>query len=187
MKKILVSLILCGVTFFAKSQSASVEKSTNGVQTGLLGLWFHNESKLSDRIALRSEVGFDGGFGWGLSYDGVGYVFAPVFTLEPRLYYNLDKRVSKSKNIAGNSGDFLSLKTSFHPDWFLISNHDGYSIVNQLSIVPTWGIRRNLGDHFTYEAGIGIGYRHLFYKGYGYSEDEGELAVNLHLRVGYRF
>ncbi|MCH7415122.1 hypothetical protein MM213_16595 [Belliella sp. R4-6] len=187
MKKILLTFVFITISFFAKSQEASVEKSTNGVQIGVLGTWFHNESRLTNKLALRSEVGFDGGFGWGMFYDGIGYTFAPVFTLEPRLYYNLDKRQSKSKNIVGNSGNFLSLKTSFHPDWFLISNYDNSGIVSQLSIVPTWGIRRNLGNHFTYEAGIGIGYRHLFYKSYGYAENEGEVAVNLHLRVGYRF
>ncbi len=42
----------------------------------------------------------------------------PVITAEPRWYYNLNKRVSKSKNIEGNSGNFISLKTSYHPDWF---------------------------------------------------------------------
>jgi hypothetical protein len=49
------------------------------------------------------------------------------------------------------------------------------------------GIRRNIGSHLTYEAGLGFGYQHILYKSVGFSENEGELAVNLHLRVGYRF
>jgi hypothetical protein len=28
-------------------------------------------------------------------------------------------------------------------------------LVNQISIIPTWGIKRNIGNHFTYETGIG--------------------------------
>jgi len=35
-----------------------------GIQTGFLGIWVHNESKLSNTISLRSELGFDSGF-WG--------------------------------------------------------------------------------------------------------------------------
>ena len=187
MKRFFLSIALIAITFFAGAQDVSVEKSTNGVQIGVLGAWFHNESRLSNKIALRSEVGFDGGFAWGMFYDGLAYTFAPIFTLEPRYYYNLEKRASKTKRIAGNSGNFLSLKTSYYPNLFTISNEGSGGIIPQISIVPTWGIRRNLGDHFTYEAGIGIGYLHVFYKSVGFFENEGEAAVNLHLRVGYRF
>ncbi|MDT0684950.1 hypothetical protein [Autumnicola psychrophila] len=187
MKKFLLTLTLCGLAFIAKSQNASVEESTYGIQTGVLGIWVHNEAKLSNQIALRSEIGFDSGIFGGMFYEDIGFLMAPVITLEPRWYYNLDKRISKSRNIAGNSGNFVSLKTSYNTDWFVISNYDHINIINQVSIVPTWGIKRNLGRHFTYEAGFGLGYRYSFAKSAGYRENEGEAAVNLHLRIGYRF
>ena len=148
MKKILLTLTFCGLTFIAKSQNASVEQSTYGIQTGVLGIWFHNETKLSEQITVRSELGFDSGIFGGSFYDGVDFLMTPVITLEPRWYYNLDKRVSKSRNIAGNSGNFVSLKTSYNPDWFVISNYDNLRVVNQISIIPTWGIRRNIGKSF---------------------------------------
>lgn len=187
MKKITLTLIFCGLTLIAKSQTASVENSTFGVQTGFLGIWAQNETKLSNQIALRSELGFDSGIWGGSFYDKTGYVLAPVITLEPRWYYNLNKRVKKDKKIDGNSGNFISLKTSYHPDWFVISNYDNISIVSDISIIPTWGIRRNIGSHFTYETGIGIGYVHYFAKAAGYLEDKGEVMLNLHIRLGYRF
>lgn len=187
MKKFLLTLSFCGLTFIAKSQDASVEQSTYGIQAGVLGIWLHNEIKLSDQIALRSELGLDSGIFGGGFYDQVGFLMAPVITLEPRWYYNLNKRVSKSRNIEGNSGNFVALKTSYNPDWFVISNYDNLRVINQISVVPTWGIKRNLGSHFTYEAGFGVGYKYYFAKSAGYLKDEGEAAVNLHLRIGYRF
>lgn len=187
MKKILLTLTFCGLTFMAKSQTTSVEQSTFGIQTGLLGIWVHNEARLSSQIALRSEVGFDSGIWGGDFYEKTGFLLTPVITLEPRWYYNLNKRESKSKRIDGNSGNFIALKTSYHPDWFVISNYDDIQIISDISIIPTWGIRRHIGDHFTYETGIGIGYRYIFAKSAGYSEDESEAALNLHLRIGYRF
>ena len=187
MKKTLLSLILCGLTITAKSQKASVEKSTYGIQTGVLGIWAHREVKLSNQIALRAEVGMDAGFWGGSFYPKDGYLMTPVIRLEPRWYYNLDKRISKSKNISGNSGNFLTLQTSYHPNWFVISNYDNVKVADQISIIPTWGIRRNLGKHFTYETGIGIGYRYIFAKSVGYVENESVAVLNLHLRVGYRF
>jgi ABC-type spermidine/putrescine transport system permease subunit II len=115
-----------------------------------------------------------------------GFLLAPVITLEPRWYYNLNKRESKSKRIDGNSGNFLSIKTSYHPDWFIISNEVNINLIRDISIVPTWGIRRNIGKYFNYETVIGFGY-------VKYLEDENtifetsDVAVNLHLRIGYRF
>jgi len=187
MKKIILTLIFCGLTLIVKSQNASVKKSTYGIQTGFLGIWAHNETKLSNSIALRSEIGFDSGIWGGDFYDGTGFLLTPVITLEPRLYYNLNKRVKKSRRIDGNSGNFISLKTSYHPDWFVISNTDNVSVISDISIIPTWGIRRNIGKHFTYETGFGIGYRYTFAKQAGFLENKSEVDVNLHLRIGYRF
>ena len=188
MKKLLFALTLFGATFSARSQNPGVEKPTFGLQTGVLGVWFHNESKLSDQIALRSEVGLDAGiFGGSRYYEGTGFLLIPTLTLEPRWYYNLGKRASRSKNTSDNGGNFVSLKTSFLPDWFVISNYSNIRVIDQITIVPTWGIKRNIGDHFNYETGFGLGYRYSFAKSAGYSENEGDVAANLHLRIGYRF
>lgn len=175
------------LTISAKSQNTSVEKSTFGIQTGFLGVWVHHEARLSNQLVFRSELGFDSGIWGGDFYDRTGYVFTPVITAEPRWYYNLKKREGKSKRIDGNSVNFVSLKTSFHPDWFVISNYDNISVISDLSIIPTWGIKRNIGRHFNYEAGIGVGYRYIFAKQAGYLENETEVALNTHLRIGYRF
>jgi len=184
MKKGLITLIFCGLTCIAKSQNSSVEKSIYGVQIGYLGVWLHNELRLSDQIVLRSELGLDGDY-WNSRFTGSNYTLEPVITLEPRWYYNLDNRVSKSKSIDGNSGNFFSLKTSYQPEWFLISDVDFFGVERQISMVPTWGIRRNIGNYFTYEAGIGIG---ILYRRISQFDLEDVLpAVNLHLRIGYRF
>ena len=187
MKRVLLTLIFCEIILVAKSQNASIEQSTYGVQTGFLGIWAHNETKLSNSIAFRTEIGFDSGIWGGDFYDKTGFLMTPVITAEPRWYYNLNKRESKSKRIDGNTGNFLSLKTSYHPDWFVISNSENISVISDISIIPTWGIRRNVGKHFVYETGIGIGYRYIFAKQAGFLENESETTANLHLRIGYRF
>lgn len=187
MKKTILTLALCGIALIAKSQNSSVEESTFGVQVGFLGIWGHNELKLSNSIAFRSELGLDSGIWAGTFYEKTGFLMTPVITLEPRWYYNLNRRVRKSKSIDGNSGNFISLRTSYHPDWFVISNYDNVRVISDISVIPTWGIKRNLGKHFNFESGIGIGYRYTFAKAAGYSRDGKEIAANLHVRIGYRF
>jgi hypothetical protein len=184
MKKIFV-ILFAGLALIAKAQEVSVEKSIFSVQTGLLGVWVQNEARISNKIALRSEAGFDSGIWGGTYYDKVGFLMAPVLTLEPRFYYNIEKRNLKSKRIDNNSGNFLSIKTSYHPDWFVISNQHNISIISDLSIVPTWGMRRNIGKHFNYEVGGGIGYQYVFGQK-GYSKGS-YVAYNLLLRIGYTF
>lgn len=185
MKKVFFLLLFCFLNTTVNAQNAGVEESVYGIQTGLLGVWVHEEKGLSDQFALRGELGLDGGvFGYS---NYTGFVLTPVITVEPRWYYNLEKRASKSRKTAGNAGNFISLKTSFHPNWFVISNTDNITITPDVSIIPTWGIRRNISDHFNYEAGIGLGYVYFFEKSVGYQENSGGLAANLHVRIGYRF
>lgn len=178
-------MIFCGFTLFAKAQdtpNASVEKSIFGVQLGLLGVWVHNEARLSDKFALRSEIGFNAGI---LHSD---FFMAPVISVAPKYYYNLSKRLEKGKDISGNSGNFLSIQTNYSPDWFIVAS-DNVNVTNQISIVPTWGMRRNIGNHFNYELGAGIGWLHEFAEtvnGYKYEADN-LLTINLNARIGYRF
>ena len=109
MKKLLLILLLSAFTFNLKAQDTSVENSTFGIQTGFLGVWVHNEVKLSNKIALRTEFGLEGQIykiGRTENENSANYILAPVLTLEPRWYYNLNKRATKSKNTIGNSGNF---------------------------------------------------------------------------------
>lgn len=187
MKKIVIILLLSNYAFSQEKIEVSVEKSIYGIQTGFLGLWINNESKLSNQISIKTELGFDAGIFGGDIYPKTGFLMTPVVLFEPRWYYNLDKRQANSKIIKNNNGNFLTMQARYNPNWFVISNYDNVDIVNQLSIIPTWGLKRNIGSHFNYETGIGLGVRYYFAKSEGYEKNESEAALNLHFRFGYTF
>lgn len=186
MKKLLVVLVALVALNQTFSQDVSVEQSVFGIQTGFLGSWIHHEAKLSNQFALRSELGIDVGYYENRIFNQSGFIGGIAITLEPRWYYNLEKRDAKGKRIDGNSGTFFSLKTTYHPDVILFSTDDNVNLISDFSIVPTWGIRRNIGNHFNYEAGIGVGYINYIDEANTIYE-EPDVAVNLHLRIGYRF
>jgi hypothetical protein len=59
-------------------------------------------------------------------------------------------------------------------------NTKNLSAIESFSIVPKWGIRRNIGENFNDEVGAGFGFRHeTNYGNYG--------EIDLHLRIGYTF
>jgi len=196
MKKIL-ALIFLGLNLNVNSQTVGVEKTFFSIQTGLAGIWINNETKLSNSIALRSEIGIEHDFFVGDQYDGAGFILQPVLTLEPRYYYNLEKRNSRGKKTSKNSGNYLSLKTSYHPDWFILNLDENITKTADLSIIPTWGIKRQIGSNFTYETGLGLGYRIVYLKPNYYngsSQNVDDISTNrnqytpyLHLRIGYTF
>ncbi len=184
--KIIVTLTLLAFLLNVSGQEASVERSTYGIQTGFLGTWVHNELRITNSIALRSELGLDFNF-WGGDFVKDGYLLTPVLTLEPRFYYNLEKRESKSRKIINNTGSFLSLRTSYHPDWFNFSNYDNISVIPDLSIIPSWGIKTHIGKHFCFEGGLGYRLRTTFTKSMGYSRNINDDELDIHFRIGYSF
>ena len=170
-----------------ETEQASVEKSVFGIQTGVIGLWVHHEAKLTRTIALRSEVGLDLGY-WYSDLEGVsGHFIVPSLTVEPRWYYNLDKRTKKGYRTDGNSGNYVSLRGSFYPDMVVSSSVENARFVPQLFIGPMWGIRRNLGKHFNYEAGAGLVYVQYFPPSDVFMASESDVDVLVHLRIGYKF
>ncbi len=181
MKKIILILLITNFSFSQDKPNTSVEKSIFGIQTGFLGAWIHNESRLSNQISLRSEVGLD--LGINANSNDTKTVLIPSFRIEPRWYYNLKKRAEKGRNISKNSGNFLALNLTYNPDWFYIGGEDNVEIIGILAIVPKWGIKRTVGNHFTYEAGFGIG-TFIVLNDY---EVENNVAIDLHVRIGYTF
>lgn len=190
----IAAFLILGICFGTQAQNNTVEKSIFGLQTGLAGLWFNNESKLSNTIALRSEMGIEHDFTVGNHYDGAGFILQPVLTVEPRFYYNLEKRNVSGNKTDNNSGNYLSFKTSYHPDWFVLNLADNYTKTADLAIIPTWGIRRQISSHFSYEAAAGLGYR-IVYLQENYqsgtvqnvdgASNRNQYTPHLHLRIGY--
>lgn len=66
-----------------------------------------------------------------------------------------------------------------------------------LAIVPTWGMKRQIDNNFTYETGIGLGYRIVYLKANyfngnsqnadGFAKNRNQYTPYLHLRIGYTF
>ncbi len=158
----------------------SVEKNIFGVQTGLFGAWIYNETKITNQLALRSELGMDLALFGGTFYPKTGIIFYPTVTAESRFYYNLNRRNKLGKKTAYNSANYFSLKTTYGSDAFAISNYD-VVINNHIRVVPKYGLRRSFGKNFEMEFSAGVGYA------YDFDLKLSDAILDLGFRIGYRF
>ncbi|RWW99572.1 hypothetical protein [Flavobacterium cerinum] len=175
----------------AQETTASVEKSLFNIQTGV-GIWASHEGRLANQWALRTEVGLDM---WSyeihrynsLAERETGIFFAPSISVEPRWYYNLQKRADNGRHTSNNSANFLTVAVKYSPDWFKTSGPDDISLPNQISFVPKWGIRRAIAkSSFNYELGAGLG--PIWYlSGKNGLNDSADIMFDIHLRIGYTF
>ena len=180
------SLLLFAAIFVfttLNAQRPTIEKNLYGIQLGIIDLSAYNEYRLTSTLALKCELSFESGIWSGSWYTEAGFVIFPTISLEPKFYYNLDRRVDKGRNIKNNSANYLSLRIKYAPDLFAISNQDNVYILNQIQFIPTYGIRRNFAKQFNYEISFGYGYGTTI--GYNYNTTTDILAIGL--RVGYDF
>jgi hypothetical protein len=181
-KNILLFVLLMTSILIKGQNKLTIEKSIYSFQIGVLGFWLNNELKLSDEIALRTEIGL-----YTEIVKGIGFFMAPEITFEPRLYYNIKKRVFKKLDTRNNSANFLTIRTNFRSSIFEISNYDENRAENSIAFIPKWGIRRNISKSFNYELGAGIGYIHFINQKYFKTYDNNGIAIDAHIRLSYTF
>ncbi|RZJ62656.1 MAG: hypothetical protein EOO45_22355 [Flavobacterium sp.] len=186
LKATLLGALLCSF-LTANAQDTGVAKSIFNVQTGPIGLWVSNEARLANTFALRTEIGLDLWI-YESNYDRSGAVLAPSIKVEPRWYYNIEKRAAKGKYTANNSANAITIAVKYTPD-LLIGGHPDYvNLPNELSITPKWIMRRTIAkSNFNYELGGGIGYVTYLTESDIRMNDGADVLVDIHARIGYTF
>uniref|UniRef100_UPI00404A25FF hypothetical protein n=2 Tax=Flavobacterium sp. TaxID=239 RepID=UPI00404A25FF len=154
--------------------------SVYGTQIELSGINIHKEIPISKQIVIRPETGFGLNLAYGSNTDGLEYELVPKLEVGGKWYYNLNHRVRKNKNTADNAANFFALTLSYYSDLFTISNRN--SNFNSLAnIIPNWGFRRNLGQHFNYEFVLGYG------NSYEFKTQENGNGIYIDFKIGYKF
>lgn len=173
------------VSFFSTSNNNSLQaqKSVTSIQTGILGIWTQHERVVANTITLRLEMGAEPAIAGNGITNEKSFRWMPVGTVEPRLYYNLKTRNRKGFNTSNYAANFVSLKTSYNPGWAIYSNEVLPEKQSNYSIIPTYGLKRNINKYFFYEVGIGFGIRQFIKTNSVPARSEG--ASNVLLRIGY--
>lgn len=191
---IVLSLVL--VCLGAKAQEAdkvTVEKNLYGAQLGLLSTGFFYETRLGRKITLMSEVGLTLVISTKESNnpaikDQTSTIIAPYVSLEPRLYYGLDRRSKLGRNIRNNSSNYISLNTSFTSSKTPVIQNGDFDVVSAINISPKYGIRRSFSKNFYYEFSAGYGYQYnIFGKTIGCDCKHSSTDIDIQARIAYNF
>lgn len=185
-KKTALLLMMCGCLTQAQEiepKTASVENALFAAEVGLVGFWANTEMKMAKHWALRTEIGAESFTVTYRNHDRET-VLASVVSVEPKWYYNLDKRAKNGKKTEGNSGNAFSVKINYNPRFILIGDGD-VPKPNHLAVLPKWSLRRQYGKHFTLETGVGIG--PIFYLGDDNLYKHAETFFDGMFRIGYTF
>ena len=126
-------------------------------------------------FALFKNVTASTSVGLGAATYEEGYALGLVLNSRARYYYNFNSRLRKGKNVAGNSGNYLSAAQAiFFSQLRLSTNIEGPSDFNIGFYGVVHGIQRTYPKGFNFTAEIGAGY----YKGDGVFSGYGPL-INL--------
>jgi hypothetical protein len=170
MKNAIMLVMFLSVIIKLNAQE-SVEK--NQVKINFLLPSISYEKALSSKSTLYSEFGMSFGI-YKPIYEGV--VVLPFLNEEFRYYYNLEKRTTKGKSIAGNSGSFFALNAIYN---FKSLNTDS-SITSQsvdFAVIPSWGFQHTGKKGFS--ANLNLGY------GYGFSNNGNQGVAMIKLSLGW--
>ena len=176
MKKLItVLLILISTIGFAQDQNDL--KSILSLETGFLGVWLGYEQPISNKFLVKAEYGQEFGL-YAQTVEGSGFFSTGTLSLETRYFYNREKRASLEKSIINNSGNYLAIELQRIPDILTTNEGDRILIITKsTTLIPKIGMKRNLGNLFTYEIAGGIGY--------AWNDNrENTLAIGLDLKIG---
>jgi hypothetical protein len=190
MKKLLTLLLILVYSQQIRAQnsedafgkSAVKTQSNHFIDVGIIGAGYTYEYAFANHYTVNAGTGITGSVtytssGW---YDGNKWRYSlhPYISVEPRYYYNLQKRVRKGKSIDGNTGLFLAVQCNyiFKP----IAKHNVYDDVSGFAVAPYWGLRRVWWEHllFEFHAGLAFGWNNY---------NDSNVGIVLGLRLGYKF
>lgn len=124
----------------------------------LIGIDVSYERNFNSKFSVKSSIGYNGSI---YRTNENIFVLQPNIMVQPRFYYNKDKRNSKGKNTDYNSANFFSLNLEYLTSELNISN-SGFYEPELFTIGTGWNLRRNItSSKFVYEFSTGIVYQYF--------------------------
>ncbi|MDY8138563.1 DUF3575 domain-containing protein [Aquimarina sp. 2201CG5-10] len=173
MKKVLTAIFfLTTIVVSAQYGDASVEDQLFKINLFTPGIEYEVGLNKNSTLDFRVGTGFayvktnnEEDFGVFLTFEGAY-----------RYYYNLEKRLSKNKNITKNSGNYVALTSFLAPGNPIIGDLD--TDIDYIGVVgPVWGFQRTYNSNFNIGLELGLGYE--------FTNEDGNIAPIVGFRLSW--
>jgi len=173
--KTISTLLLClsvGAIGFAQS-GKKVENQQLTLNVLLPGIIYEQGISQNSTIAAEATMGFAYVES---SFTDNGFGIYPIGRVQYRYYYNFDRRLSKGKNIAGNTGNYIAPTIAIQGGKAIIGDLDYISDYFG-GIGAVYGLQRTgqKGLQFRFEVG----------PGYFFDQFERNFGIFLALKLGW--
>ena len=111
MKVFPIISILIIMSFFAPAQNEKTQ-NVHSIRVTFLGLSYAYEQSISRQSTVNFEFMVAAGFGSNFMI-GDYWLIVPKMRVEPRYYYNYNRRNEKMKKTINNSANYLSLSADY--------------------------------------------------------------------------
>ncbi|HBL76523.1 MAG: hypothetical protein A2W90_00440 [Bacteroidetes bacterium GWF2_42_66] len=157
MKTFSLVLLLCAITSLVNAQDIrykttrtskySPELSEELHKISILPLGYAYERKIAEEFTIEAGVdfSFDIYYAETDDLDQNALVVNPTIHLEPRYYYNLERRYQRGRNVSFNAASYLGVYSELRMNPLIEENNGFWPVYDRFKIGPAWGIQRNLG------------------------------------------
>jgi hypothetical protein len=145
-------LFLCLPVFLLAQNEKKTKQSL--FKINILNPGFTFEKGLSDQTTLCLDANLS--FGFAIHNNQTTFLASPFLRGQYRYYYNLEKRISKGKNISNNSGGFIALHTSYYLK--PLGNDLYVSSLDRFTFGGIWGFQKTYESGFSLGVNAGLGY-----------------------------
>ena len=160
MKKEIFTLVLIVCTFHLFAQKSDQEHALEKLiklDLGLRGVGFAFEPRLSKKMTIDLSAGLGGGYN--ISDNSFEYNWdflspALYLVINPKFYYNREKRIAKEKDFSRNAGNYIGLVVKYTSRG-IAENSD---VWDALLFNLHWGLQRPVGKRWIFNTHFGGGY-----------------------------
>lgn len=150
-KLLIILFFLLAIESFGQD-TIKVEKKLFKINIINPGLTFEKSVSNTNTVSLDGNLSFGGNYS---SNNGWQLLVSPLIRSQFRHYYNFDRRNSDNRKTTGNSGNYISICTSYY---FKSFNVEAFNVNDGFNLGGTWGLQRTYKSSFNINLNAGLGY-----------------------------
>lgn len=161
---ILPALIMCFSLSIAYSQENTsnktlVSKSIHSVSVNAADVLYRYEHAVAKKQTVFGEIGMGSNIAFQQDATGTyrwGMALYPAIGIGYRNYYNIEKRINSGKKTEFNSANYFGANVTANPiENIYTSKYYDASKQPTFTASLVWGLRRQLGKHFSFDFNAG--------------------------------